>query len=115
MLYWALMFLVVALVAAIFGFGGAFFSLAISKWAAKRSTGMQMIVEPRSDTERWLLATGTHGHGWLLLIRREWQARILSGEHIFQVLGFQLRWIGDRRDPAVRADDYRVRNAFHSV
>jgi heat shock protein HtpX len=43
--------------AAVFGFGGAFFSLAISKWAAKRSTGMQMIVEPRSDTERWLLAT----------------------------------------------------------
>jgi heat shock protein HtpX len=43
--------------AAVFGFGGAFFSLAISKWAAKRSTGMQMIVEPRSETERWLLAT----------------------------------------------------------
>ncbi len=43
--------------AAIFGFGGAFFSLAISKWAAKRSTGMQLITEPRSDDERWLLDT----------------------------------------------------------
>jgi len=43
--------------AAIFGFGGAFFSLAISKWAAKRSTGMQMITEPRTELERWLVAT----------------------------------------------------------
>jgi heat shock protein HtpX len=43
--------------AAIFGFGGAFFSLAISKWAAKRSTGMQMVTEPRSELERWLLDT----------------------------------------------------------
>ena len=43
--------------AAIFGFGGAFFSLAISKWMAKRSTGMQMVTEPRSELERWLLDT----------------------------------------------------------
>ena len=43
--------------AAIFGFGGAFFSLAISKWAAKRSTGMQLITEPRSEGERWLVDT----------------------------------------------------------
>jgi heat shock protein HtpX len=43
--------------AAIFGFGGAFFSLAISKWAAKRSTGMQLITEPRTELERWLVGT----------------------------------------------------------
>ena len=43
--------------AAIFGFGGAFFSLAISKWMAKRSTGMQLVTEPRSEGERWLLDT----------------------------------------------------------
>ena len=43
--------------AAIFGFGGAFFSLAISKWMAKRSTGMQMVTAPGSETERWLLET----------------------------------------------------------
>jgi len=43
--------------AAVFGFGGAFFSLAISKWMAKRSTGMQLITEPRSEDERWLLET----------------------------------------------------------
>ena len=43
--------------AAIFGFGGAFFSLAISKWMAKRSTGMQLITEPRNEGERWLVDT----------------------------------------------------------
>jgi heat shock protein HtpX len=43
--------------AALFGFGGAFFSLAISKWMAKRTTGMQMITEPRSEGERWLVET----------------------------------------------------------
>jgi len=40
-----------------FGFGGAFISLAMSKWMAKRTTGMQMITEPRSEGERWLVET----------------------------------------------------------
>src|SRR5690554_4821470 len=43
--------------AALFGFGGAFVSLAISKWMAKRSTGAQVITQPRNDTERWLMNT----------------------------------------------------------
>lgn len=43
------------LMAAIFGFGGAFISLLISKWVAKRTTGMVLIDAPRNDTERWLL------------------------------------------------------------
>jgi heat shock protein HtpX len=43
--------------AAVLGFGGAFFSLAISKWMAKRSTGMQLITEPRTEDERWLVDT----------------------------------------------------------
>lgn len=43
--------------AAIFGFGGAFVSLYISKWMAKRSTGAQVIERPRNDTERWLFET----------------------------------------------------------
>lgn len=47
------------LMAAIFGFGGAFISLAISKWMAKRATGAQVIAEPRNDSERWLLSTVT--------------------------------------------------------
>lgn len=43
--------------AAIFGFGGSFISLAMSKWMAKRSVGAQVIDNPRSETERWLFDT----------------------------------------------------------
>ena len=41
--------------AAVFGFGGAFFSLAISKWMAKRTTGMMLITQPRNQDEAWLV------------------------------------------------------------
>ncbi|NND00178.1 MAG: protease HtpX [Gammaproteobacteria bacterium] len=47
-------FLVFALVA---GFGGSIFSLLMSKTMAKRSAGVQVITEPRSETERWLVST----------------------------------------------------------
>ena len=43
--------------AAVFGFGGSFISLAISKWMAKRSTGAQVIEQPGSEVERWLVDT----------------------------------------------------------
>lgn len=43
--------------AAVFGMGGSFISLAISKWTAKRMTGAQVIDQPRTETERWLLET----------------------------------------------------------
>ncbi len=43
--------------ALLLGFGGSFFSLAISKWMAKRSTGLQVIESPRNNTERWLIET----------------------------------------------------------
>lgn len=42
---------------ALFGFIGSFFSLFISKWAAKRSAGVQLIENPQSAQERWLLDT----------------------------------------------------------
>ncbi len=45
------------ILAAVFGFGGAFISLAMSKWIAKRSTGAQVIEHPRNETERWLVDT----------------------------------------------------------
>jgi heat shock protein HtpX len=45
------------LFAAIFGFGGALISLALSKWTAKRMMGVRIIDSPKSDVERWLLAT----------------------------------------------------------
>lgn len=43
--------------AAVMGFGGSFLSLAISKWMAKRSMGVEVITSPRDPQERWLLAT----------------------------------------------------------
>lgn len=43
--------------AAVFGFGGSFISLLLSKFMAKRSTGAQVITEPRTQTERWLVDT----------------------------------------------------------
>ncbi|MCW9023420.1 MAG: protease HtpX [Gammaproteobacteria bacterium] len=42
---------------AVFGFGGALISLLISKWTAKRFTGAQVITEPRTAQERWLVST----------------------------------------------------------
>jgi heat shock protein HtpX len=42
---------------AIFGFGGAFLSLALSKWMAKRSTGLVVIERPRNELEQWLYST----------------------------------------------------------
>ena len=42
---------------AIFGFGGAFISLFMSKWMAKHSTGAQVITTPRNSTEYWLMET----------------------------------------------------------
>ncbi|MAL98607.1 protease HtpX [Hydrocarboniclastica marina] len=43
--------------AAIFGFGGAFVSLLLSKWMAKRSTGTVIIEQPANAQERWLMET----------------------------------------------------------
>ncbi len=42
---------------AAFGFGGAFISLALSKWMAKRSMRVQVIATPSNQQERWLLQT----------------------------------------------------------
>jgi heat shock protein HtpX len=43
--------------AAVFGMGGAFISLAMSKWTAKRFTGAQVIARPANEAERWLVET----------------------------------------------------------
>jgi heat shock protein HtpX len=43
--------------AAIFGFGGALISLALSKWTAKRMLGVRVIMQPQSDSDAWLLGT----------------------------------------------------------
>ncbi len=43
--------------AAVMGFGGSLISLAISKWMAKKSMGVQVIETPSSSTEVWLVDT----------------------------------------------------------
>jgi heat shock protein HtpX len=43
--------------ASVFGFGGAFLSLAISKWTAKRLTGARVIETPGNELEAWLVST----------------------------------------------------------
>ncbi|CDH47247.1 MAG: protease HtpX [Candidatus Competibacteraceae bacterium] len=43
--------------AAIFGMGGSLISLLMSKWIAKRSVGAQVIEQPQTQTERWLVET----------------------------------------------------------
>jgi len=45
------------LFASVFGFGGSFMSLALSKWTAKRFTGAQVIEMPRNAQEHWLVTT----------------------------------------------------------
>ena len=46
--------------AAVFGMGGSFLSLAISKWSARRLTGARVITEPRGAAEQWLVETVRH-------------------------------------------------------
>ena len=45
------------LFAALFGMGGSFISLLLSKFMAKRAVGAQVIVAPSTSTERWLMDT----------------------------------------------------------
>lgn len=47
----------IMIIAAVFGFGGAFISLFMSKWIAKKSTGAFVIEQPRNETEHWLVST----------------------------------------------------------
>ncbi len=43
--------------AAVMGMGGAFISLAMSKWSAKRMVGAHVIEQPSNEVERWLVET----------------------------------------------------------
>lgn len=43
--------------AALFGMGGSFISLAMSKWIAKRATKARVIEQPQNQAEQWLLET----------------------------------------------------------
>lgn len=43
--------------AGVFGFGGAFISLLLSKWTARRLSGTRTIQTPANTTEAWLVST----------------------------------------------------------
>jgi len=43
--------------AGVIGFGGALISLAMSKWSAKLMTGAQVIEQPQTAAEQWLVET----------------------------------------------------------
>ena len=45
------------IMAGLFGFGGSFISLLMSKWMALRSVGGQVIQNPTTEMEHWLLNT----------------------------------------------------------
>jgi heat shock protein HtpX len=44
----------------VFGMGGSFISLLMSKWLAIRATGARVIDQPRNETESWLLQIVSH-------------------------------------------------------
>ncbi len=46
--------------AAVFGMGGSFISLLLSKWMAKRAMGARVISQPANDDEAWLVQTVSH-------------------------------------------------------
>jgi len=48
---------------AVIGFGGSFISLAMSKFIARRSMGVQVIEQPRNASEQWLVDTVRHHAG----------------------------------------------------
>lgn len=48
------------IMAGLFGFGGSFISLLISKWMALRSVGGRIIKNPITETEHWLLNVIKH-------------------------------------------------------
>lgn len=45
------------IMALLFGFGGSFISLLMSKWMALKSVGGEVIEQPRNERERWLMNT----------------------------------------------------------
>jgi len=53
--YWNLL-----VFAAVFGMGGSFISLLLSKWMALRMSGAHVITEPRGEAETWLVQTVSH-------------------------------------------------------
>lgn len=58
--------------AAVFGFGGAFISLMMSKGMALRSVGGMVIESPRNETEHWLVETVGRQAQQVVLVCQRW-------------------------------------------
>lgn len=83
------------IMAGLFGFGGAFVSLLMSKWMALRSVGGQVIEQPRNETERWLMET---------VRRQSQQAGIVMPQvAIYQAPDINAFATGARRDASLVA------------
>ena len=52
-----LLLAITAPIALLFGFGGSFISLLMSKWMALKSVGGEVIEQPATDMQRWLMET----------------------------------------------------------
>jgi heat shock protein HtpX len=83
------------IMAAVFGFGGSFISLAISKWMAKRAMGVHVIEQPRNPQEAWLVET----------VRRQAQAAGIGMPEvgIFESADMNAFATGPRRNAALVA------------
>ena len=69
------------IMALLFGFGGSFVSLLMSKWMALRSVGGEVIEQPRNERERWLVNTVATqariaGHPWLAPVCCQYPRRL---------------------------------------
>ncbi|WP_164052983.1 protease HtpX [Serratia marcescens] len=83
------------IMAGLFGFGGAFVSLLMSKWMALRSVGGEVIEQPRNETENWLLET---------VRRQSQQAGIAMPQvAIYHALDINAFATGARRDASLVA------------
>lgn len=83
------------IMAGLFGFGGSFISLLMSKWMALRSVGGQVIESPTTETEHWLLNT---------VKRQAYQAGIKMPEvAIYQAPDINAFATGARRDASLVA------------
>jgi heat shock protein HtpX len=80
---------------AVFGFAGSLFSLAISKWSAKRMMGVRVIDAPRNAHETWLVET----------VRRQAQAAGIGMPEVgvFDTPEMNAFATGARRDSALVA------------
>ena len=88
----------------IIGFGGSFISLAMSKWLAKKSMGVQIIDQPANNAEQWLIDT---------VQRQAEQANIAMPEvGIFNTLEVNAFATGMRRNNALVAVSSGLLNAM---